>query len=1755
MNNIHLIFALIILVIFVYIIFCKNVNTTNTTNNIKEHLSAVSAITQNSPVTQSTTILGECPPLKPCYTGDYVFQENGTVKKKDNKFTYESTGNVDFFDYYYSADGSIKRKDGSPGNKFTYKADGTLTTPDLTYLPSRTLQFDNYNFDLSKNLTRKDNTFKYKPDGSFSKGDVSVDTVGKITSNKFVYTPNKDLTFDKYVYNINDKELARPDTKFKYDKNGNIIKDTININSNNEIKTNTFTYVPNQNLTFGEYNYDKDNVLTKGNNFKYSQQNGIEFKDFNYQFASGDLNNTKQNFSYKKDGTIQTKFLTINPTGEMDFNNLVYNNSTGDLKNKDTENPFIYKADGTIQTKDFTYDPNNKNVAFDKFVYNEAINKLTRTDSNFSLDNNGNLTNNNLNITSTGNVNFDNYKFDNTAKELSRKDNTFKYANNGTISKDNIIIQSNNNVDFDGFTYDNATKTLKTKDNKFSYDANGNVIKDNINIKANGQVNFDNYIYSNNNLVNSTNKFSYDSTGKITKDNVIINPDNSLDFGNYIYDAGGKLSNKSNVFEYSNGNLGFGNFVYQENKDLVNNTAQFSYKADGTIKTKGLTIDPVGSLDFNNLTYNNASGILSNKAGNFNYDANSNLKYGAVTVDPSGIITTDNFKYIPNKEMNFDKFVYANDKITRTDNNFNYDTVTGNLTSGNVLVSGTGNITADNLNYSNNTLSFDKYVFDNKKNLTRTDEPSFKYDSSGNITKNNILMNADKSIKFGNFIYDATGKLSNKNNTFQYSNGNLGFDNFVYQENKDLINNTAQFSYKADGTIKTKGLTIDPTGSLDFNNLTYNNSTGTLSNKTGTFNYDANSNLKYGAVTVDPSGIITTDNFKYLPNNQMEFNKFIYANDKITRTDNNFNYDTVTGNLTSGNVLVSGTGNITTDNLNYSNNTLSFDKYVYDNKKNLTRTDEPSFKYDSSGNITKNNISMNADNSINFGNFIYDATGKLSNKTNTFNYTNGNIGFDNFVYQENKDLINNTAQFSYKADGTIKTKGITIDPTGSLDFNNLTYNNATGTLSNKTGTFNYDSNSNLKYGAVTVDPSGVIATNDFKYLPNNQMEFNKFIYANDKISRTDNNFNYDTITGNLTSGNVLVSGTGNITADNLNYSNNTLKFDKYVYDNKKNLTRTDEPTFKYDSSGNISKNNISMNADKSINFGNFTYDATGVLRNKTNTFNYTNGKISFDNFVYQENKDLINSVDNFSYKADGTLQKNTLIVEPTGTLNFNNLTYNNSSGDLISKDATKPFTYKADGTIITDQFTNTPTNLTFNNFTYSNKKLSNNKNIFSYDGSGVIKTEDFNYDSNSKNLTFGNFGYDATGMLKRLDNSFTYKNNILTTNDFVYGSNRDISFNNFNNFVYQESLGRLTNNNITVNKSGLITSPGFNYNSTTRDVSLNNFNNMIYQQSLGKISNSVVSYDKSGIINTQDFTYNTILNDLSFNSIKFNFVNSEMAKIDNTFNYNLKKNGEVKAYKYLINSNYITDLSGNVLKFVNFDANGNAIFNVGDISGFTFNDVTGVKTWKNYPNNVSISPFNEIVDSVEMYDTVRIMKSQYDVNTINGKPWQCYLTTFYDKNNKLLYGNSTLTTKVIYIYHYNSLHGSGGALNDGSMWIDPQFKYMTDPVKLNLNNLSRLPLIFGFIAGYVDIKFTKLTFINKINMGIQTSISTPVRAYDKRSGWNGVRVFLMKNNVIYKEIQLFAINYPGSQFFADYGGIGEITVFNNLTTKIGPIVN
>jgi hypothetical protein len=1532
MNNIHLFFALLILLIFVYIIFSKNANTTN---NIKEHLSSISTITQNSPTTQKTIISGECPPLTPCYTGDYVFQENGTVKKKDNKFTYESTGNVDFFDYYYSADGSVKRKDGTPGNKFLYKADGTLTTPDLTYLPSRTLQFDNYNYDLSKNLTRKDNTFKYKPDGTFSKGGVNVDTTGKITSNKFVYTPNKDLTFDKYVYNINDKELARPDTKFKYDKNGNIIKDNININSNNEITTNTFKYVPNQNLTFGEYTYDKDNVLTKQNNFQYSQKNGLEFKDFNYQFASGDLNNSKQNFSYKKDGTIQTKFLTINPTGVMDFNNLVYNNSTGDLKNKDTENPFMYKADGTIQTKDFTYDPNNKNIAFDKFVYNEAINKLTRTDSNFSLDNNGNLTNNNLNITSTGNVNFDNYKFDNTTKELSRKDNTFKYDNTGTISKENIIIQSNNNVDFDGFTYNNATKTLKTKDNTFSYDANGNIIKDNINIKANGQVNFDNYVYSNNNLVNSANRFSYDSTGKITKDNVIINPDNSLDFGNFIYDTAGKLSNKSNIFEYSNGNLGFGNFIYQENKDLINNTAQFSYKADGTIKTKGLTIDPVGSLDFNNLTYNNSTGTLSNKAGNFNYDANSNLNYGAVRIDPSGVITTDNFKYLPNNQMEFDKFVYANNKITRTDNNFNYDTVTGNLTSGNVLVTGTGNITADNLNYSNNTLNFDKYIYDNKKNLTRTDEPTFKYDSSGNITKNNISINADNSINFGNFIYDATGKLSNKTNTFNYTNGNITFDNFVYQENKDLINSTAQFSYKADGTIKTKGLTIDPVGSLDFNNLTYNNSTGTLSNKAGNFNYDANSNLKYGNVTVDPSGIITTDNFKYIPNNQMEFDKFVYANNKITRTDNDFNYDTVTGNLTSGNVLVTGTGNITADNLNYSNNTLNFDKYVYDNKKNLTRTDEPTFKYDSSGNITKNNISMNADNSINFGNFIYDTVGKLSNKTNTFNYTNGNITFDNFVYQENKDLINTT--------------------------------------------------------------------------------------------------------------------------------------------------------------------------------------------------------------------------DNFSYKADGTLQKNTLIVDPTGTLNINNLTYNNSSGDLISKDATKPFTYKADGTIITDEFTNTPTNLTFNNFTYSNKKLSNNKNIFSYDGSGVIKTEDFNYDSNSKNLTFGNFGYDATGMLKRLDNSFAYKNNILSTNDFVYGSNRDISFNNFNNFVYQESLGRLTNNNITVNKSGLITTPGFNYNSITRDVSLNNFNNMIYQQSLGKISNSILSYDRNGIVNTPDFTYNTILNDLSFNSIKFNFVNSEMTKIDNTFNYNLKKNGEVKAYKYLINSNYITDLSGNALKFISFDANGNAVFNLGDISGFTFNDVTGVKTWGNYPNNIVISPTGTYVDSIEMYDQIQIMKSQYDKNN-NNNDWQFYGTTIYDKNNNLLYNDSIQSTKYIIISAYNGSTGSPGAVG----WTDLEYKYFTDPLKMNINfngtgTFPVSPIFRNIISSQnINIFFRKLTYINKINFGICATYST--WGYNLRSGWNGVRVFLMKNGIIYKEKQLFATAYPGNQFFVDNGGKAEITVFDNLTTKVGPIV-
>jgi hypothetical protein len=1634
----------------------------------------------------------KCPPQAQCFTGDFIVQEDGKLTKKDNKLIYDINGNIDVYDYLYQANGSLQRKNTASGNKFTYTADGTLNTQDFSYLPSRTIKFDNFMFDKDKNVTRLDNSFKYNSDGTITKDNLTITKDDNVITSEFNYVLNDSINFDNFTYNVASKNISRKDNKFKYEYDtGKITKDDITINNDGSLSNNRLNFVPNNNLTFDNYIYGADGNLTTKNNTFNVTNNKLNFGNFSYDSTTGNVVNDKEQFMYKSDNSIKSKGIIIDSSGVVNFNNLTYDNLTGNLTSTDPKKQFSYSADGSISVDKLNYIPGNS-LDFDGFIFNN--NGLSNNTRNFNYNSDGSIKINNITQSIDG-IAFDKYIYDEN-NNLTRTDNNFIYDNNGNISSNNITINNDNSLNFDKYNYDGTNKNLTRTDNNFSFDKNKNIIYNETSISPNNELKFGNFVYDEaKNLTREDNNFRYDNTGNINKDNINLDNKGTLTFNNLMYSTDGSLKEISNAFNYSNGNLAFDGFIYQENKEIINTDKQFSYKPDGTIRTKGLIVEPNGTLNFNDLIYNNATGSLTNKNNTFSFDNNGLVKSGSTTVDSEGNIKTNLFKYTPT-DISFNKFTYdiRNNNLKSSDNSINYDS-NNNITAKNVSIKSDGSLVTPEFNMAaDKTINFDKYVYDNtQKKLTRTDN-TFVYDENGNISKDNNTIDSNGKLTFSNLTYDIDGSLKENSNAFNYSNGNLDFGGFIYQENNEIVNIDKQFSYKPDGTIRTKGLIVEPNGTLNFNNLIYNNATGSLTNKNNSFSFDNNGLVKSGSTTVDSEGNIKTNLFKYTPTD-ISFNKFTYdiRNNNLKSSDNSINYDS-NNNITTKNVKINSDGSLIAPEFNMTaDKTINFDKYVYDNtQKKLTRTDN-TFVYDENGNISKDNNTIDSNGKLTFSNLTYDIDGSLKENSNKFNYSNGNLNFDGYVYQENKNLTNSEKSFSYGPDGTIKTKGLIVEPNGTLNFNNLIYNNATGTLTNKNNTFSFDNNGLVKSGSTTVDSEGKIQTNSFKYTPTD-ISFNKFTYdiRNNNLKSSDNSINYDS-NNNITAKNVKINSDGSLVAPEFNMTaDKTINFDKYVYDNtQKKLTRTDN-TFVYDVNGNVSKNNNTIDSNGKLTFSNLTYDIDGTLKENSNKFNYSNGNLAFDGYVYQENKNLVNSEKSFSYGPDGTINSKGLTIKKDGSVTFNKLSYNNTSGDIVSEDPTKVFTYKKDGSIITDKinYKTSPTKqLGFDNFVFTNNNLTRTDNSFKYNSSGIVSTTDLTYNNTTRDLSFNNFVYDVTGKLRKIDNSLIYDNNGIVTNDFIYTSDNKITqLKNFNNFVFDESNKTLSNSNITISPT-LLSTPDFKFNNT--DLSFNNFNNLVYQPN-NKLSNNIVTFNKDGSISNNNIGYNSTNRDISFNDFIYNGSTKILNNKLNTIIVDASSNITAYNYKVLNNTN-LYDKLGNIISPLQLDASGNATI--------TYSN----KNW------VLVNPVGNIIDSNLMYDEIQI---QLQVDGLSNTPvFFLSLMKIYDQNDNLYnfdFTNFDVSMNLIYII---STHKFDTQYN-----IDyntkPSYSYAlynptTSIYTWAFMSTSRSIAIPG---NYISFKFKSPIFISKIYI---SNITRP-KFYQYPTNPIKPVIVLLKKNVVIK---------------------------------------
>lgn len=574
----------------------------------------------------------ECPTIKPCFPGEFLVQEDGTLQKKDNNIIYNNNGNLDIYNFTYQKNNNtLNTKNTSKGNSFNY-TNGILTTPDIVYQPNRTAIFGNFKYDLSKNLTRSDNNFIYDISGIIKKNNITINKDNSINCPDFNYIPNNNLTFDKFSYSKNgsNKVLTTNDNNFKYDiTNNKITKNNIIIDGSGNITTNNLNYIPNNNLTFdnfvysnknlsdktnsfmldssgnfrknnvlinqngnidlGKFTYDTTGLLRETNNTFTYDNNNLNFNNFTYD-NQNNLSNTSQQFLYKTDGTINKTSITINPDGIINLNKLNYNSITGEITN--TEPKFIYN-NNNINTDKFNYvvDKTNKKLFFDDFIYQNNNNdkSLIQNNNKFKYDNNGNIISGNFTINNQGQINNNNITID----------------SNGQITSE-YFNYNNNKINMNNLSYDIGSGIIKKNDNRFNYDK--------------GILTNNDFTYGNNNL--TFGNFNYDSTNNKISNN----------FTNINYNT---INNNDFVYDYNNRDLSFNNFnniVFDEIKSEVYND-NLSYDKNGLLKTNSFSYDLSNNIIFDNWIYDDSTNKLNNIFNDISINPSSSVKLNNFIID------------------------------------------------------------------------------------------------------------------------------------------------------------------------------------------------------------------------------------------------------------------------------------------------------------------------------------------------------------------------------------------------------------------------------------------------------------------------------------------------------------------------------------------------------------------------------------------------------------------------------------------------------------------------------------------------------------------------------------------------------------------------------------------------------------------------------------------------------------------------------------------------------------------------------------------------------------------------------------------------------------------------------------------------------------------------------------------------------------------------------------------------------------------
>jgi hypothetical protein len=637
----------------------------------------------------------------PINTGNFIFEESGRLKKKDNTFSYETNNDINFNDFLYQADGTLKKKD----NSFIYK--------------NGNIDFDKYLFNNNnKKLSTKDGLFSY-------------DASGKIIKDNIIINPDKTLEFNNFIYNNTTGILNNKTNNFVYNKDGKITKGSININ-------------PDNSLDFNNFIYDATGVLRDKNNiFQFSNNtNTLSFDNFVYD-ENKKLTNSEANFEFANN-TIKYRDVLIDPTGKVVkgettinadntllFNNFVYG-INGKLINQKSN--FEYN-NGFIKLNNIFIDPTGKVVKgetiinadnsldFNKYNFNPTTNVLTSKDGNINIDNTNKITTEDFIYNPDRSLNFNNYNYNSSTKNLNTNDGNLTIDNNNKIITPNFIYTTNGMLAFDKYNYNSTNNNLYKIDGTLSIDNTNKITTEDFIYNPDRTLNFNNYTYNsvNNNLTKPDINLNVDSTNKITTPNFIYNSnnDNKLISGEYIIDPNKNLSRIDNYFSFSdlnnslNFNVDTNNFEYI--KDIMGEVDILKKTDNSLIYQNNILYTP----DFN---YNQTRDISFNSFNNLTYrQLTGSMQNSIITYDKTGKFKNVENKYLVDISGNIKAYKYFVDSSGILRDNFGnlIKTITYDL-SGNTIIETFSNIIGWNFDLSGNRLT---------KNFTKI----YTYDSSGTV--------------------------------------------------------------------------------------------------------------------------------------------------------------------------------------------------------------------------------------------------------------------------------------------------------------------------------------------------------------------------------------------------------------------------------------------------------------------------------------------------------------------------------------------------------------------------------------------------------------------------------------------------------------------------------------------------------------------------------------------------------------------------------------------------------------------------------------------------------------------------------------------------------------------------------------------------------------------------------------------------------------------------------------------------------------